>query len=222
MSVAGLHSIISYLAQSWSYWLDWRLWVGLPLSSKPCRKSNDRVAQTYNLSKKRVRQGDGKCKASWGYQEKLGPCSQANKTKQITFLKFIFRKHLSGRGTSADLEKSSKGHMAGREGTCYGASILQSPRTKPCQHTVWKRRDHILYQDLAVTEAKLIQQYEEKLSIQKCEHQCSAPSTADSLWFIMEPPTVSGAYHSPALSSWERLPRVSCLHGMKHLQLATV
>lgn len=56
--------------------------------------------------------------------------------------------------------------MAERGGTCDGTSILHSPRTKPCHHTVWKRRDHILYQDLAVTEAKLIQQYEEKPTFQ--------------------------------------------------------
>lgn len=40
-------------------------------------------------------------------KKKTGPYSQANKTNKITFLRFIFRKHLSGRGTSADLEKKA-------------------------------------------------------------------------------------------------------------------
>lgn len=68
--------------------------------------------------------------------------------------------------------------MAGREGYGDNPTVTKN-KTMPTHHL---ERDHILYQDLAVTEAKLIQQYEEKPStLPKCKRHCSVSITADSL-----------------------------------------
>ena len=78
-------------------------------------------------------------------KKKTGPYSQANKTNKITFLRFIFRKHFSNRGTSADLEKKLQGAY-GRKGRdlLWGFNPTVTKNKTMPTHGLEKKRPHPL------------------------------------------------------------------------------